>query len=154
MRTVHSTRAWLHIPLSVQHRWRWLGAGQRDRSGTVDIAVTPEWCEEGNLYTAAPMAEENNGNGTSSGVLVALPGANFPWRTITVGETLKPTFVEQLLHGMSCVPSLWRNKIWLPFHAARWSWSLFGRMVVVNYDDQAMSIDFAAAAGIRVCVDW
>ena len=44
---------------------------------------------EGNLYTVAfPMAEENNGNGTVAPAF-ALPGST-PWRTITVGETLKP----------------------------------------------------------------
>ena len=44
---------------------------------------------EGNLYTVAfPMPEENNGNGTVAPAF-ALPGAT-PWRTITVGETLKP----------------------------------------------------------------
>lgn len=41
------------------------------------------------LYTLAfPMPEENNGNGTASPGL-ALPGST-PWRTITVGENLKP----------------------------------------------------------------
>ena len=34
------------------------------------------------------MPEENNGNGTASPGL-ALPGST-PWRTITVGENLKP----------------------------------------------------------------
>ena len=41
------------------------------------------------VYTIEyPMPEENNGNGTSAPG-IALPGAT-PWRTITVGETLKP----------------------------------------------------------------
>ena len=40
-------------------------------------------------YTIAyPMAGENNGNGTATAG-IALPGKT-PWRTITVGETLKP----------------------------------------------------------------
>ena len=44
---------------------------------------------EGSLYTVTfPMPEENNGNGTVEPAF-SLPGST-PWRTITVGETLKP----------------------------------------------------------------
>ena len=43
---------------------------------------------EGLFTVAFPMPEENNGNGTVAPGM-ALPGAT-PWRTITVGETLKP----------------------------------------------------------------
>ena len=59
---------------------------------------------EGNLYTVAfPMAEENNGNGTVAPAF-ALPGAT-PWRTVTVGETLKP-IVETTVPWSVVKPSL------------------------------------------------
>ena len=44
---------------------------------------------EGGLYTIGfPQELENNGNGTVSPG-ISLPGET-PWRTITLGETLKP----------------------------------------------------------------
>lgn len=44
--------------------------------------------EDGRFTIAFPLSEENNGNGTVAPGL-ALPAAT-PWRTITVGENLKP----------------------------------------------------------------
>ena len=43
---------------------------------------------EGRFTIAFPMPEENNGNGSATAGL-ALPGTT-PWRTITVGDNLKP----------------------------------------------------------------
>ena len=46
-----------------------------------------DW-DNGVYRIAFPMPEENNGNGTVSPAF-SLPGST-PWRTVTVGETLKP----------------------------------------------------------------
>ena len=54
---------------------------------------------EGLFTIAFPMPEENNGNGTAAPGL-ALPGIT-PWRTITVGDNLKP-IVETTVRSLGC----------------------------------------------------
>ena len=98
---------------------------------------------EGNLYTVAfPMAEENNGNGTSAPAF-ALPGAT-PWRTITVGETLKP--IVETTVAWDVVRPLYETKYDYRFGRGTWSWILW-QDGSINYDDQVRYIDFAAAMG-------
>ena len=98
---------------------------------------------EGNLYTVAfPMAAENNGNGTSAPAF-ALPGAT-PWRTITVGETLKPIVETTVIWDV--VRPLYETKHDYRFGRGTWSWILW-QDGSINYDDQVRYIDFAAAMG-------
>ena len=98
---------------------------------------------EGNLYTIAfPMAEENNGNGTVAPAF-ALPGAT-PWRTITVGETLKP--IVETTVAWDVVRPLYETKYDYRFGRGTWSWILW-QDGSINYDDQVRYIDFAAAMG-------
>ena len=98
---------------------------------------------EGNLYTVAfPMAEENNGNGTVAPAF-ALPGAT-PWRTITVGETLKP--IVETTVTWNVVRPLYETKYDYRFGRGTWSWILW-QDGSINYDDQVRYIDFAAAMG-------
>ena len=104
---------------------------------------------EGNLYTVAfPMAAENNGNGTSAPAF-ALPGAT-PWRTITVGETLKPIVETTVIWDV--VRPLYETTHDYRFGRGTWSWILW-QDGSINYDDQVRYIDFAAAMGYRVCLD-
>ena len=51
-----------------------------------------------------PMPEENNGNGTVEPA-IGLPGAT-PWRTITLGQTLKP--IVEHIHDEECLHNLLR----------------------------------------------
>ena len=98
---------------------------------------------EGNLYTIAfPMAEENNGNGTSAPAF-ALPGAT-PWRTITVGETLKP--IVETTVTWDVVHPLYETKHDYRFGRGTWSWILW-QDDSINYNDQVRYIDFASAMG-------
>ena len=98
---------------------------------------------EGNLYTVAfPMAAENNGNGTSAPAF-ALPGAT-PWRTITVGETLKPIVETTVIWDV--VRPLYETTHDYRFGRGTWSWILW-QDGSINYDDQVRYIDFAAAMG-------
>ena len=98
---------------------------------------------EGNLYTVAfPMEEENNGNGTTSPAF-ALPGAT-PWRTITVGENLKPIVETTVVWDV--VTPLYETKHDYRFGRGTWSWILW-QDDSINYEDQVRYIDFAASMG-------
>ena len=102
------------------------------------------------LYRIAfPMPEENNGNGTVEPAF-ALPG-HTPWRTITVGETLKP-IVETTVPWDVVEP---RYETTHEYRMGRgtWSWILW-QDNSINYDDQVKYIDLASAMGYEyVLVD-
>jgi hypothetical protein len=95
------------------------------------------------LYTLEfPMPEENNGNGTIEPAF-ALPGAT-PWRTITVGTSLKP-IVE------TTVPWDWVEPRYETTHNYKygkgtWSWIVW-QDNSINYEDQVKYIKLAKDMG-------
>lgn len=92
------------------------------------------------LYTIAfPMAGENNGLGsTTPGI--ALPGET-PWRTITVGDNLKP-IVETTI-PFDVVEPLYEASQDYKFGRSTWSWIMW-QDNSINYDDQIEYINLAA----------
>lgn len=95
------------------------------------------------VYTVAfPMKEENNGNGTVAPAF-SLPGAT-PWRTITLGETLKP-IVETTI-PWSVVEPLYETRYSYRMGRSTWSWILWQDWSI-NYDDQVKYVDLASAMG-------
>ena len=97
----------------------------------------------GNTYTIAyPMAEENNGIGTTDAA-IQLPGAT-PWRTITVGRTLKP--IAETTAPWDNVSALYSINV--PFSAGRgtWSWILW-QDESINLTDLKKYADLASAMG-------
>lgn len=95
------------------------------------------------VYTIAyPMPEENNGNG-SANPAISLPGAT-PWRTITVGSTLKP-IVETTIPWNVVEPLYTATEQAKPGRGT-WSWIMW-QDNSINYEDQIKYIDFAAAMG-------
>ena len=100
-----------------------------------------DW-DNGVYRIAFPMPEENNGNGTVAPAF-SLPGST-PWRTVTVGETLKP-IVETTVPWDVVEP---RYTTTHDYKSGRgtWSWILW-QDGSINYDDQVRYVDLAAAMG-------
>ena len=95
------------------------------------------------LYTVAfPMPEENNGNGTVEPAF-ALPGST-PWRTITVGSSLKP--IVETTVAWDVVEPLYETENEYKFGRSTWSWILW-QDNSANYADQVKYIDLAGAMG-------
>ena len=100
-----------------------------------------DW-DNGVYRIAFPMPEENNGNGTVSPAF-SLPGST-PWRTVTVGETLKP-IVETTVPWDVVEPRYTTTHEYTP-RRCTWSWILW-QDGSINYDDQVRYVDLAAAMG-------
>ena len=86
-----------------------------------------------------PNPKQNNGFG-SSGAALALPGVT-PWRTITLGNSLKP-IVETTI-PFDVVEPLYEPSTAYKFGRATWSWILW-QDNSMNYQDQVSFIDLAA----------
>lgn len=104
---------------------------------------------DGVFSIAYPMPEENNGNGSANPAM-SLPGKT-PWRTISVGNTLKP-IVETTI-PWNVVEPLYEAKGDVKPGRGVWSWILW-QDNSINYEDQMKYIDFAAKMGYdNVLVD-
>ncbi|KYH07417.1 alpha-glucosidase [Chryseobacterium cucumeris] len=100
-----------------------------------------ETTAEKSLYKVAyPSIAENNGFG-STGAAVSLPGKT-PWRTITVGNSLKP--VVETTIPFDVVDPMYEPSQEYQFGKSTWSWILW-QDNSMNYDDQVKFIDLAAA---------
>ena len=99
-------------------------------------------------YTIAfPEKGEFNGVG-SEFAGIPLPGST-PWRTITLGTTLKPIVETTVMYDV--VDPLYEAT--QPFHSGRYTWSwLIWQDESINYDDQVRFIDLASAMGFEFCL--
>ena len=99
-------------------------------------------------YTIAyPMEGENNGIGSSTPG-IALPGST-PWRTITVGSSLKPIVETTIQYDV--VEPLYEPSI--DYCSGRYTWSwLIWQDNSINYDDQVKFIDLASKMGFEFCL--
>ena len=91
-----------------------------------------------------PMPEENNGNGTSEPA-IALPGAT-PWRTITLGETLKP--IVETTVAWDVVEPLYEPSRDYQFGKGTWSWIVW-QDASICMEDQKKYIDMASEMGFK-----
>jgi len=100
-------------------------------------------CRNDRTYTVDyPDAGQNNGFG-STGAAIALPGVT-PWRTITVGETLKP--IVETTVPFDVVGPLYEPSRKYRYGRGTWSWIVWQDQSM-NYEDQVKYIDLAAAMG-------
>ena len=91
-----------------------------------------------------PMPEENNGNGTSEPA-ISLPGAT-PWRTITLGETLKP--IVETTVAWDVVEPLYETANDYKFGKGTWSWIVW-QDGSIRMEDQKKYVDLASAMGFN-----
>ena len=97
------------------------------------------------LYTVEfPMAEENGGYGTVEPAF-ALPGVT-PWRTITVGTSLKP-IVETTIPWDFVTPR-YETTYHYNYGKGTWSWIVW-QDNSINYDDQVKYIQLSKAMGFK-----
>lgn len=105
------------------------------------------------LYTIAfPEPGENNGIGSHTPA-ISLPGET-PWRTITIGDNLKP-IVETTIPFDVVEPLYEPSTAYRPGRGT-WSWIMW-QDNSINYDDQVAYIDLAAAMGyeyVLVDANW
>ena len=95
-----------------------------------------------NFTIAFPMPEENNGIGSVTPG-IPLPGET-PWRTITIGSTLKP-IVETTIQYDLVEP---RYEPSQQYESGRYTWSwVIWQDESMNWDDQVAFIDLAATMG-------
>jgi hypothetical protein len=99
-----------------------------------------DYSKETGTYTVDyPNPKQNNGFG-SSGAALSLPGVT-PWRTITVGENLKP--IVETTVPFDVVEPLYEPSRNYKFGKSTWSWIVWQDQSM-NYDDQVKYIDLAA----------
>jgi hypothetical protein len=104
-----------------------------------------EGTKEG-LYTIAfPEEGENNGIGSAKPA-ISLPGET-PWRTITVGDNLKP-IVETTI-AFDVVEPLYEPSKEYGFGRSTWSWLLW-QDGSINYEDQKTFIDLSSELGYEL----
>ncbi|WP_416340449.1 glycoside hydrolase family 97 catalytic domain-containing protein [Proteiniphilum sp.] len=104
-----------------------------------------EGSKEG-LYTIAfPEEGENNGIG-SAFPAIPLPGET-PWRTITVGDNLKP-IVETTI-AFDVVEPLYKPSKDYSFGRSTWSWLLW-QDGSINFEDQKTFIDLSSELGYEL----
>lgn len=120
-----------------------------------ETGVTSAYCGsrlsdyvKGHGYTVTyPQKGENNGFGSEfAGIM--LPG-DTPWRTITVGNSLKP-IVETTIPFDFVEPLYEPSEVYLPGRYT-WSW-LVWQDSATNYDDQVKMIDLASTMGFEYCL--
>ena len=117
-----------------------------------ETGVTSEYCgsrlsdyEAGRGYQVAyPQKGEQNGFG-SEFAAIPLPGKT-PWRTITVGNSLKPIVETTVAYDV--VDPLYEAKYEYKPGRYTWSW-LIWQDQSINYDDQVKFIDLASAMGFE-----
>ena len=120
-----------------------------------ETGVTGGYCgshlsdyQTGTGYTVAyPDPGENNGFGNDFAA-IPLPGET-PWRTITLGSSLKP-IAETTISYDVVEPCYQASTDYKPGRYT-WSW-LIGQDNSVNYDDQVRFIDLASTMGFEYCL--
>ena len=120
-----------------------------------ETGVTSQYCAshlsdysaESGYQIAFPHPGENKTHGSAQPG-IQLPGET-PWRTITLGTTLKPIVETTVMYDL--VPQLYQPS--QPYQGGRYTWSwIVWQDNSINYDDQVRFIDAAAAMNYEYCL--
>lgn len=104
-----------------------------------------EYKDGGRYVVTYPEDTEFGGVGTSApGLMLSAQGAPTPWRTITIGRSLKP--IAETTIQWDLVKPQYKAKYDYKYGRSAWSWII--RMdSSCNFDEQKEYIDFAADMG-------
>jgi len=106
-----------------------------------------DWSETTGYSIVFPNKDEWRGAGTT-GTGLNVPGST-PWRTITVGKTLKPIVETTIAYDVV-------DELYVPsqtYKPGRYTWSwLIWQDNSINWDDQVEFIDLAAELGLEYCL--
>ena len=105
-----------------------------------------DW-QEGGYTIEFPDKGENNGFGSEFAAM-SLPGST-PWRTITVGSSLKP--IMETTVAFDVVEPLYAASETYKPGRYTWSW-LIWQDASINYEDQVAFIDLASKMDIEYCL--
>ena len=106
-----------------------------------------EGTAEGRFEISFAEPGENNGIGAAN-PSVSLPSTT-PWRTITLGKTLKP--IVETTVAFDLVKQQYAPSIDYKFGRSTWSW-LMWQDNSIRYEDQIAYIDLAAQMGFEFCL--
>lgn len=120
----------------------WVLVSETGTRGNYPGCRLSDYSLESGYTVEFPMAGECDGRGATNAAF-ALPGCT-PWRTITVGTTLKP-IVETTVSYDVVEPLYEPSQEYKPGRYT-WSW-LIWQDNSANYDDQKQMVDLAAAMG-------
>lgn len=130
-------------------RNHWALVSETGVGSTYCASHLSEGTKDGLYRIAFPDEKEMNGLGSSK-VGLALPGET-PWRTITVGNSLRP-IVETTI-PFDVVKPMYEASQQYKFGRSTWSWIMW-QDAATCYDDQVTYIDLAAEMGYEyVLVD-
>ena len=122
----------------------WILVSETGVNGSYCASRLSEGTKEGIYTIAFPDARENNGIG-SAHPAIALPGFT-PWRTITVGDNLKP--VVETTVPFDVVKPFYEPSMDYQFGRSTWSWIMW-QDESINFEDQVKYIDFTAFLGFE-----
>ena len=125
----------------------WVLVSETGVDGSYVGSHLSDYSSETGYTIAFPHAGENNGIGSAEAG-IPLPYTT-PWRTITVGASLKP-IVETTIAYDVVKEKYAASQEYKPGRYT-WSW-LVWQDESINYDDQVQFIDLAAAMGYEYCL--
>lgn len=125
----------------------WVLVSEAGVDGSYVGSHLSDYAPETGYTIAFPQPGENNGIGSAEAG-IPLPYTT-PWRTITVGASLKP-IVETTIPYDLVEP---KYTLIADSKAGRYTWSwLIWQDESINYDDQVQFVDLAAAMGYEYCL--
>ena len=127
----------------------WVLVSETGTRGNYPACHVSDYEANKGYQVAFPMPEEADGLGSTYGAF-ALPGST-PWRTITVGQDLKPIVETTVAYDV--VKPLYKASE--DYKPGRYTWSwLIWQDNSANFNDQKQFVDLAAAMGYEyVLVD-